>query len=106
MLETERWHPSIATELRKEMLTPFGGLIDPETLAVTLQDILEDNDELDLPPHVEQLVYTTARAVSGIIGMWHSWGVGSDMPALLEVERRLVSAARALGEYQETESET
>ena len=102
-MNSEEWNPCIAMELRKEMLTPSGGLIGPETLAFSLQGIIDD--ELDLPPHVMQLVYTTARAVSGIIGIWHSWGVGSDMPDLVDLERRMVAAAFAVGQYQEAEQD-
>ena len=65
--------------LRQEMLTPSGGLMDPETLAMTLQSLIDD-EELELPTHVADLVYTTARAVSGIVGLWHAWAVGSDTP--------------------------
>ena len=88
----DEWNPCIARNLRAELLTPSGGLIDPETLAVNLQCIVDD-DEVELPQHVADLVCTTARAVSGLIEKWHSWGVGSDSPDLIDIERRLVAAA-------------
>ena len=100
----EEWNHSIVTKLAPEMVSYSGGLRDPETLAFALQGLIDD-DELELPAHVEQLVYTTARAVSGIISLWHSWGLGSEPPALVDIERRMVAAAFALGQYQDLEQD-